>query len=309
MWWKDVLRSVDLSILIRAFYLLSALAILILRLVPPLRNRFLDYGARQLQRKSDDNSDTAKASKLTFLDSVAQIRVSHTRFCDFYVFSLLCLAFWVSQVYTDVVSIRLLRQSVYSTKHESPLKRIALCFLLLAIQSLRRLYECLTPSEGPSLSTMWIGHYLIGFAFYFFTNIAIFSEQTHTPTDSLLSPTESSVTILDQIALPLFVLASVEQHQYHKYLSSLKKYTLPNASAFKNIIAPHYTAECLIYLSLAVLSAPRGHYVNETMLCALVFVIVNLGVTAEGTKRWMLSKFSEQRADIENRWRMIPMVF
>lgn len=84
-------------------------------------------------------------------------------------------------------------------------------------------------------------------------------------------------------------------------------YRLPEHPAFSSLIAPHYTAECLIYLSLAVLAAPQGAWLNWTLTCALVFVAVNLGITANGTKEWYQRRFGPKA--VEGKWRLIPAVY
>lgn len=43
------------------------------------------------------------------------------------------------------------------------------------------------------------------------------------------------------------------------------------------------------------------------MTSALVFVVVNLGVTAEGTKRWYEKRFGVEA--VREKWRMIPAVY
>ena len=315
LWWDNLVHGDGPVMLVRAFYLLSALGIVIVRLTPPLRDRFLDYGARSTAREKNHEPNTTETPILRTLDSLAQKRVLHTGFSDFYILSLVCLAFWVPQIYTDDgVIVNLLRYFEYGEYHGARSRRVGLCLILFAIQSVRRLFECWTLSKQSTSSSMWIGHYLIGLAFYFFTNIAIFIDHVRAGVDdshliSLSSPDELALTLLDQVAIAMFFVASVEQYQYHSYLASLRKYTVPDGYAFKLLIAPHYTAECVIYVCLAVISAPRGQHVNVTMLSALLFVVVNLGITAEGTKRWMLGKFPERRKDVESRWRMLPMVF
>lgn len=109
------------------------------------------------------------------------------------------------------------------------------------------------------------------------------------------------------VATVVFVLASAKQREFHRHLASLKKYTLPHDSWFRHIVCPHYTAECLIYLSLSLVAAPAGKMVNQTVFLGLVFVAVNLGATAAGTKRWYGEKFGE--ATVRDKWRMIPFVF
>lgn len=76
---------------------------------------------------------------------------------------------------------------------------------------------------------------------------------------------------------------------------------------FSRIICPHYTAECIIYLSLALLGAPEGETVNKTLLSAVIFVAVNLGVTASTTRKWYKEKFGE--AAVQGKWNMIPLIY
>lgn len=105
----------------------------------------------------------------------------------------------------------------------------------------------------------------------------------------------------------LFAFASWMQHACHVRLSSLKKYSLPTGSFFELLICPHYTAECLIYVALSLAGAPEGRWVNWTIASASVFVIVNLGVTASGTRRWYAQEFGELA--IRGRWTMFPFIW
>jgi 3-oxo-5-alpha-steroid 4-dehydrogenase 3 len=63
----------------------------------------------------------------------------------------------------------------------------------------------------------------------------------------------------------------------------------------------------LIYLSLAIISAPKGAIVNRTMFTALVFVAINLSVTAATSKEWYERKFG--REAVAHRWKMMPFVY
>lgn len=109
------------------------------------------------------------------------------------------------------------------------------------------------------------------------------------------------------LCLPILLMASGLQHDGHHYLFSLEKYTLPTHPMFFSIVCPHYTAECVIYLSLAALAAPPGEMINKTLLLALVFVAVNLGITAGTTKQWYAQKFGKE--SVQGRWKMIPYVY
>lgn len=121
------------------------------------------------------------------------------------------------------------------------------------------------------------------------------------------------------IGILIFILASGVQHDCHAYLASLKKprrtakgemkieYRLPEHPVFNLSLTPHYFAECLIYLSLSILAAPEGEWLNWTLVSALVFVAVNLGVTANGTRKWYAVKFGTET--VKGRARMIPGLY
>jgi 3-oxo-5-alpha-steroid 4-dehydrogenase 3 len=109
------------------------------------------------------------------------------------------------------------------------------------------------------------------------------------------------------VAVPAFLFAWVNQYRCHKHLAGLKKYSLPEDGMFRHFICPHYTCECLLYFSMAVATAPTGAWCNRTLLCALVFVTVNLGVTASGTRKWYAEKFGI--GPVASKWNMIPFVF
>jgi 3-oxo-5-alpha-steroid 4-dehydrogenase 3 len=76
---------------------------------------------------------------------------------------------------------------------------------------------------------------------------------------------------------------------------------------FRFLVCPHYTCECIIYFSLAICAAPDGHLCNRTMICALLFVLANLGATASGTRQWYINKFGLE--SVAGKWNMIPYVF
>lgn len=109
------------------------------------------------------------------------------------------------------------------------------------------------------------------------------------------------------MALPLFLLGWVLQHGCHKHLAGLVKYSLPDHGLFRLLVCPHYTCECLIYLSLVVMTAPEGLWLNRTMLSVLLFVTINLGVTAGGTKKWYQERFGPER--VAHKWIMIPLLY
>jgi len=111
----------------------------------------------------------------------------------------------------------------------------------------------------------------------------------------------------EAIGTLLFLVAWIMQYRCHKYLASLKKYSLPEDGMFAYLICPHYTCECLLYLSLAITAAPKGQLYNRTIMCGLLFVSTNLGVTAGDTRKWYAEKFGQD--SIQHRWNMVPLVY
>ena len=105
----------------------------------------------------------------------------------------------------------------------------------------------------------------------------------------------------------IFLLAWVGQFRCHVHLAGLRKYSLPEEGLFRYFISPHYTCEVVLYVALSMVTAPEGTIFNQTVLASLLFVLANLGVTADRTKQWYSDKFGAER--VAKKWRMIPFVF
>jgi len=179
----------------------------------------------------------------------------------------------------------------------------------LLIVSSRRLYEHVAVIR-PSQSKMWFAHWLLGLSFYVCMSIAVWVEGSEAIIDKNWAGsamTRSHACAKAAVGVPAFLAAWAAQYRCHAYLAALRKYSLPDSGMFRRIVCPHYTCECILYLSLAVIAAPRGHLCNRTLLCAAGFVAINLGVTANGTKRWYIGKFGPEK--VAKRWRMVPFVF
>ena len=63
----------------------------------------------------------------------------------------------------------------------------------------------------------------------------------------------------------------------------------------------------MIYLSLAIISAPAGAIINKTMFTAFIFVATNLAMTASMTKEWYERKFGKEA--VAKRWKILPSVY
>ena len=137
---------------------------------------------------------------------------------------------------------------------------------------------------------------------------------------SILDPSSSSVdfsALLTPILFPrtvlgagLFASGFLLQATSHIHLASLPKYTPPQKPLtvfyrpFTYIVAPHYTAELMMYIGLAIATAPEGRWVSATLATVPAFVLGNLGSVSWATKEWERTKFGEE--SVRGRWRMVP---
>lgn len=55
------------------------------------------------------------------------------------------------------------------------------------------------------------------------------------------------------------------------------------------------------------IAAPKGALINKTIFTALIFVSVNLGVTADMSREWYARKFGAEK--VAGKWRMIPLIY
>ncbi|KAH8422696.1 putative 3-oxo-5-alpha-steroid 4-dehydrogenase [Aspergillus melleus] len=306
---------------LRAFFVFASCTILSVSLSQSLRSRFVPYGARATstgESKPTPNpisspSKSSGGSAVTRpLDYLAALKVPHGYFTQFYIASVLSSLFWAVQLLSRGAAFQAVATRIRPERLQDvmSLNQILLCWALMLVQGIRRLVECLALSK-PSSSQMWFGHWLVGIAFYVAVSVAIWIEGTGTLLAHEYTLDHIKITNVPSLrtflCLPLFLFASGLQHDCHYYLFSLKKYTVPAHPLFSRVVCPHYTAECAIYLSLALLAAPSGEWVNKTLLSALAFVAINLGVTAGTSRKWYAQKFGEE--SVRGKWNMIPVVY
>jgi 3-oxo-5-alpha-steroid 4-dehydrogenase 3 len=149
----------------------------------------LAYGSRALQPTSKDGVDVSQSvSKRpvdhgygkgvdSLLDHLATYQVPHGYFTQFYVVSVVSSVFWLVQilmngrVFTTIVSLK-------SSADDAPSMssaKLALTWSLMTAQVIRRLYESITLAK-PSQAQMWVGHWLVGIAFYLAMSVAVWVE-------------------------------------------------------------------------------------------------------------------------------------
>ncbi|PYH43254.1 putative 3-oxo-5-alpha-steroid 4-dehydrogenase [Aspergillus saccharolyticus JOP 1030-1] len=307
---------------LRAFFILASCTILSVSLLPDsLHSRFVVYGARATSTDSKPPSSpgsttpsSSPSSGLTtrIFDCLASLRVPHSYFTHFYVASVAASVFWSVQLFFRGAAFQAFatRVSPEHLQRSMTIHQILLCWTCMLLQGVRRLYECFVFSR-PSASRMWFIHWLVGLAFYLGMSVAVWAEGAGTLLARPIVLDDVKVTIAPSLRtfvfLPIFLLASGLQHDGHHYLFSLKKYTLPTHPLFHSLVCPHYTAECVVYLALAFLAAPQGELVNKTIVAALVFVALNLGLTAANTRRWYMQKFGQD--SMRGKWNMIPGIY
>lgn len=281
----------------------------------------MNYGSRGITPRTS----TAKNSRTwleNLFESIAAIQVPHTWFTHYYVVSVASSIFWAHQIYTQGPALKYLIAHSNTSHEGMTSNQVFLAWLFMAIQGSRRLYESITLTK-PSQSKMWVGLWLIGVAYYVFMGLSVWIEGIGKDNGSLFlhkadipgALSHEHVAKVDfskpsaktVAAVPIFLLASSIQHDCHKHLASLKKYTLPQHHFFRYIICPHYTSECLIYVAIAIVAAPKGYCLNKNVLAGLGFVVSNLGVTADATRKWYVEKFGAEK--LAGRWRMVPYVY
>ncbi|KAI3336932.1 3-oxo-5-alpha-steroid 4-dehydrogenase [Xylariaceae sp. AK1471] len=318
----ELVANLSSATICQLFYVLSAAAVLAVAAAPNSAQRLLtQYGARSsgnasasvssqdrkdTGRELDNNNNNALSVRfITWLTSVG--KVPHSWFIHFYILSLSCTVFWAIQFLTKGIVLELIVRNQPSNLTSSmTIGQVILVWFLMGLQGARRLYEYLAVLR-PSSSRMWVVHWLLGNAFYLFTSVSLWVEGSASILYSdRKCPDIEFPSLKSIIASSVFLTAWCMQYQCHRQLSGLKKYSFPEDGLFQYLVCPHYTCECLLYLSMAVIAAPEGQLYNQTLACAVLFVSINLGVTANGTKQWYSEKFGSK---VQGKWKMIPVVF
>ncbi|KAI4171522.1 MAG: hypothetical protein LQ348_006922, partial [Seirophora lacunosa] len=337
---RIMLLESDLNLrqLLQLSFVLAASTVFALSSLPNLGSRYLDYGSRATSAHpehetgvtktatpnspqssswykesleglaKDDSRDAQRSANWLYqcLYFLEKLRVPHGWFLHFYLVSVACSIFWGVKIARRTDLVVKICENVQPGGKMS-VNQVVMVWSLMTVQGARRLLECISLNTWSSSSRMWFVHWLLGIWFYVAMSFAVWIEAAETLLQSQ-SPvrdiTFSAPSVRTMMSIPLFILASGVQHDCHTYLASLPKYTLPDHPIFHTMVCPHYTAESAIYLALAILGAPRGAWMNQTIATAFVFVAVNLAVTAAATKKWYMKKFGKEKVDY--RWTMIP---
>ena len=271
----------------------------------------IDYGKTRFT-----TSESSQNRSNTVLEKLASWQVSKSTFSHFYilasVLSLTSVAFCFTQHKNLVLPV------------------------MMAVHALRRCVETQW-LERPSGSTMWVGHYVAGMSFYTFTTLAflLFSLEHASTSQSSTRP-----SLLQAIASGGFLAANYVQHHTHVLLAKTRarlsagEYVDLRTGGFQYLVTPHYTAECGLYLCIALwsLSLTLQSSSDATKKVALlpwlsfVWTVLILSLSASGTDAWGRAKFPKtwdvvssshhkSEADgaggqqLRRRWVIIPFVY
>ncbi|KAH7328527.1 hypothetical protein B0I35DRAFT_473223 [Stachybotrys elegans] len=293
-----------------AFVLAAALVLAVQAAPASVRTAMTEYGARSrkggTKGQEDTHGEASLHGLLIYLTRLGQ--VPHQWFLHFYVASVAWSIFWAVQlVWGGAVLTAVAARQAQTGGTSMTTGQVYLAWTLMALQGVRRLYESLFVTR-PGSSPMWIVHWALGVVYYTGVNVAVWVEGSGAILDMWNSSQPVQLPWTKAIVgTAVYLAAYWYQYQCHSHLASLKKYTLPERGLFQYIVCPHYTCDCVIYLGIAIATAPEGYMLNRTVTASLLFAAVNLGATAAGTKQWYGEKFGHDK--IRQKWTMIPPVF
>lgn len=182
-------KMLDPSLLLQAFFILSASTVLLLNSIPAVRARYIAYGSRAIPVKNSDQCQhetnkpaeklNANASKTLewLLERLDAIQVPHRWFQHFYIISVCSSLFWGVQILAKGSVLEMLCRSVRPNTQTNGMTvdQVVLTWSLVTVQGIRRLLETSFPVKS-SRSKMWFVHWLLGIAFYLALGVSCWIE-------------------------------------------------------------------------------------------------------------------------------------
>ncbi|XP_055555891.1 polyprenol reductase isoform X2 [Falco cherrug] len=184
-----------------------------------------------------------------------------------------------------------------------------LVLLLLWLHSCRRLAECLWTSVF-SNGVINIVQYCFGLVYY----VAVGSTVLCQVPTNVRNGKELSVQIswYHIVGVMMYIWASLHQHRCLVILANLRKsksgnvvslsHNVPFGDWFERVSCPHYFAELLIYVSMAIMLG----FHNVTWWCVVLYVLFNQALAAVLCHEFYHKNFSSYP---KHRKAFIPFVF
>lgn len=161
--------------------------------ISPIRRRFFQYGPRvsdtvaaALEKRKNERPDISKKNitvsnpAAAILDHLASYTVPHRWFIHFYALSVILSTFWAYQIWKLGFLFRFVAANTSIGPNDSmSTDKTALVWALMLIQGVRRLFECVVFAKRSS-SKMWVGHWILGLAFYTCMSVAVWVEGSRT---------------------------------------------------------------------------------------------------------------------------------
>jgi 3-oxo-5-alpha-steroid 4-dehydrogenase 3 / polyprenol reductase len=155
---------------LRAYFLLTSVGVLIVRVISPLHKAFIPYGKTLNGRRKSEST----------LQWLANFTVPKSWFWHYYFMSVVLSSLWGTQfVLCCFGSSLCIVESLARVNG-----RTIMVWGMLFLQGCRRLYESLC-MQRPSSARMWIGHYIAGNGFYIMMNMAVLVEGSSRPHGSI----------------------------------------------------------------------------------------------------------------------------
>ena len=152
---------------VRIYFLATSASVVVARIVPSLHKTFNPYGKTRAPSLNTPQS---------FVQHLSNITVPKSWFWHYYLLIVLLSVFWGIQfIVCSSDCERYLLRWMGDLDGTS-----VIVWGMMLVQGYRRLFESLYVQK-PSPSRMWIGHYLVGCAFYVMMSIAVFAEGSSRP--------------------------------------------------------------------------------------------------------------------------------
>ncbi|NP_001079436.1 polyprenol reductase [Xenopus laevis] len=189
---------------------------------------------------------------------------------------------------------------------------VVLAFSLLWLHSLRRLLECLFVSIF-SNGVIHFVQYCFGLGYYILIGFTILG---YCPLDRRTAVSLDDLLMQGNwyhiLGLTLYVWASLHQYTCHCILADLRKsasgaiinlkHAVPTGDWFEKVSCPHYFAELLIYLSIAVVFG----LLNTIWWLVVLYVLLSQALAAVLCHEFYHEKFDSYPI---HRKAFIPLIF